>query len=382
MSNTVKQDKKNLLSRSIAAISDMFMPLMNLMCAGGIMKGILLILTASSFLSAGSGTYLILNAISDSTFYFLPVLLAITSAKTFHANPFYSTVVALILLYPSLTKVFESGTTLYFFNLPIKAVTYHSSIIPIIAASALLAVTERFFDRIIPELVRGFLTPLLSLTFVSLATLFVFGPIGAIIGDALAGGYSLLYSFSSPAAGLLLGVLIQPMVIFGFQWGLFLVAINNIGVMGHDSIIPIMAPAIFAQAGAALAVMIKSKNISFRSLCAPAVISALFGITEPALFNINLPRKKPFIFGCIGGAVGGLLAGLSKIQTPAFVLPSLITLPIYYSEHFMLYLMGCLSGFVIGFFLTFLMASDTAVADTGVLAKEGFADVTSQKSPI
>ena len=363
--------KKKLLSRSITAISDMFTPLMNLMCAGGIMKGALLILTTASFLSDSSGTYLILNAISDSTFYFLPVLLAITSAKTFHTNPFYSTVVALILLYPSLTNAFEAGTTLYFLNFPIKAVTYHSSIIPIIAASALLAVTEHFFDRIVPELVRGFLTPLLSLTIVSLTTLFVFGPIGAIIGDALALGYSLLYSFSSPAAGLLLGVLIQPMVIFGFHWGVLLVAINNIGVTGHDSIIPIIAPAVFAQAGAALAVMVKNKNTSFRSLCAPAVLSALFGITEPALFNINLPRKKPFVFGCIGGAAGGLLAGLSKVQTPAFVFPSLITLPIYYGEHYMLYLTGCLSGFVIGFFLTFMIASDTVVADTGALAKGG-----------
>ena len=363
-------EKKNLLSKFITYISDMFMPLMNLLCAGGIMKGALLILTTSSILSASSETYLILNAISDSTFYFLPVLLAITSAKTFRANPFYSTVIALILLYPSLTIAFETGTTLHFFNLPIKAVTYHSSIIPIIMASALLAVMERFLERVLPELVKGFLTPILCLSTVSLITLFVFGPIGAIIGDALAAGYASLYSFSSAAAGVLLGALIQPMVIFGFQWGLILVAINNIGVTGHDSILPIMAPAVFAQAGGALAVMVKSKNNSFRSLCAPAILSALFGITEPVLFNINLPRKKPFFFGCIGGAVGGLLAGLSKIETPAFVFPSLITLPVYYGNHFMLYLTGCLSAFMIGFFLTILTPSDTAIADTSALSKE------------
>lgn len=364
-------EEKKLLSKLISHISDMFMPLMNLLCAGGIMKGALLILTTTTFLSDSSETYLILNAISDSTFYFLPVLLAITSAKTFRTNPFYSTVIALILLYPSLTKAFETGTTLHFFNLPIKSVTYHSSIIPIIMATALLAVTEHFLERRLPELVRGFLTPLLCLSIVSLVTLFVFGPIGAIIGDALAAGYALLYSFSSAGAGILLGALIQPMVIFGFQWGLILVAINNIGVTGHDSILPIMAPAVFAQAGAALAVMVKSKNISFRSLCAPAILSALFGITEPVLFNINLPRKKPFLFGCIGGAVGGLLAGLSKTETPAFVFPSLITLPVYYGDHFMLYLTGCLSGFMIGFFLTILIVSDTAVADTDALSKGG-----------
>ncbi|MFA9464629.1 MAG: PTS transporter subunit EIIC [Velocimicrobium sp.] len=344
---------------------------MNLLCAGGIMKGALLILTTTSVLSDSSETYLILNAISDSTFYFLPVLLAITSAKTFHANPFYSTIIALILLYPSLTKAFETGITLHFFNLPIKAVTYHSGIIPIIMATALLSVTERFLEWILPELVKGFLTPLLCLSIVSLITLFVFGPIGAIIGDALATGYASLYSFSSAIAGMLLGALIQPMVIFGFQWGLILVAINNIGVTGHDSILPLMAPAVFAQAGAALAVMIKAKDVSFRALCAPAILSSLFGITEPVLFNINLPRKKPFLFGCIGGAVGGLLAGLSKIETPAFVFPGLITLPVYYGDHFILYLTGCLSGFMIGFFLTILMVSDTSFDDTCTLSKGG-----------
>ncbi|MDD3141980.1 MAG: PTS transporter subunit EIIC, partial [Lachnospiraceae bacterium] len=160
-------ERKKLLSALIAAISDMFMPLMNLLCAGGIMKGALLVLTTTSFLPCRSETYLILNAISDSTFYFLPVLLAITSAKTFRANPFYSTVIALILLYPSLTKAFEMGTTLHFFNLPIKAVTYHSSIIPIIMASALLAIMEHFLERILPELVKGFLIPLLCLSIVS-----------------------------------------------------------------------------------------------------------------------------------------------------------------------------------------------------------------------
>jgi len=310
-----------------------------------------------------------LHAIADSTFYFLPVLLAVTSAKTFHTNPFYSIIIAMILLYPSLTEAFDAGVTLHFFGLPIKAVTYHSSIIPIIMANALLSVTEHFLEQTVPELVKGFIIPLLCLIIVSLVTLFIFGPIGALIGDALAFGYASLYSFSSAAAGILLGTLIQPMVIFGFQWGLILVAINNIGVTGHDSILPIMAPAVFAQAGAAFTVMVKNKNISFRSLCIPAILSALFGITEPVLFNINLPGKKPFLFGCIGGAVGGLLAGLSKIETPAFVFPSLITLPIYYGDHFILYLTGCLSGFMIGFVLTIFLTSDTTVADIGALTK-------------
>ena len=348
----MNEQKKSLGSRLVAGISEMFLPIVNLMCASGILKGIMMILTSTAVLSADSNTYLILNAISDSTFYFLPVLLAITSAKTFHTNQFYSTVIALIVLYPSITEAFGSGLELDFLGLPIRTVTYSSSIIPIIMAIALLSYLERFLDFIIPDLVKSFLTPLLCISIVSLATLYIFGPIGAMIGDVLAFAYTALYDFSSPLAGLILGGLIQPMVVFGIQWGLVLVALNNVSLTGYDSILPVLAPAVFAQAGAGLAVFIKNKNLNFRAICAPTVLSAFFGVTEPILFRVNVPRKRPFFFACIGGAVGGFLAGLSQIQTPAFVFPSVITLPVYYGDNFLLYLSGSFVGFLIGFLLT------------------------------
>jgi beta-glucoside PTS system EIICBA component len=359
----VNKQKNSLFSKVIAAISEMFLPIVNLMCASGILKGILIILTSTSVISSSSDTYLILYAISDSTFYFLPVLLAITSAKAFHTNPFYSTVVALVLLYPSITEAFGSGLGLDFLGLPIRTVSYSSSMIPIVMATAFLAVLERFLNKHIHPLITSFLTPLICITTVSLVTLFVFGPIGAIIGDVLAVGYTALYEFSSPLAGFILGGLIQPMVVFGIQWGLVLVALNNVTLTGFDSIIPVLAPSVFAQAGAGLAVFLKSKNLKFKAVCAPTVISAFFGVTEPVLFRVNVPRKRPFFFACLGGAVGGYLAGLSQIQTPAFVFPSVITLPVYYGDNFLLYLSGSLVGLLIGFFLTFFWGTSDEVEE-------------------
>ena len=359
----MSKNKNKLLSKIVEKISEMFLPIVNLMCASGILKGILVLLTSTSVLSVNSDTYLILYAISDSVFYFLPVLLAFTAAKAFHTNPFYSAVIALILLYPSLSTAFSSGESLDFLGLPIRSVSYGSSMIPIIMSTALLSVLERYLNKILPELFQSFLTPLLCISTVSLVTLFVFGPIGAIIGDVLAIGYTALYEFSSPLAGFILGGLIQPMVVFGIQWGLVLVALNNVTLTGFDSIIPVLAPAVFAQAGAGLAVFLKSKNVAFKAVCAPTVISAFFGVTEPVLFRVNVPRKRPFLFACIGGAVGGYLAGLSQIQTPAFVFPSVITLPVYYGDNFLLYLSGSLVGVLIGFLLTFFWGTSDEVEE-------------------
>ncbi|MDK2807989.1 MAG: beta-glucoside system component [Clostridiales bacterium] len=151
---TINQRETTLLSKIIATISNIFLPIMNVLCAAGIMKSVLLLLVTASILSDTSDTYLILKAISDSTFYFLPVLLAFTSAKAFKANPFYCAVISLILLYPSLTEAFQGSSTLHFFNLPIKAVPYQSSILPIIMASALLSICEHFLENILPDVLK------------------------------------------------------------------------------------------------------------------------------------------------------------------------------------------------------------------------------------
>lgn len=346
---------KKVVNSMIDGISGIFMPLVNLLSAAGILKGVLAILTAIAVISAKSETYIVLNAMADSLFYFLPVLLSATAAKKFGANPYTCIVIAGILLYPSLVSIMGNGTIIHFLGIPMKGVTYHSSVIPMIMAAGFLAFTERFLNRILPDMIKGFLTPLLCLIIVSFVTLFAFGPIGAVIGDVLAVGYKFVYSLSPVMAGILLGAFIQPMVIFGLQWSFVLIGMNNITVTGHDTVLALIGPAVFAQAGASLAVMLKSQDKGFKSVCAAAVLSALFGITEPAMFSVNLPRKKPMIAVCIGGALGGALAGISGAQAMAFAFPSLAALPVFFGKGIILYLVSCIVGFASSFALTMLM---------------------------
>ncbi len=352
------QKEKTLVQVLIDGISAIFLPIVNLLSAAGILKGVLAILTATAVLSTKSETYIVLNAMGDSLFYFLPVMLAYTSANKFGVNPFTAVVISGILLYPDLTQLMEKGNTVHFLGLGLRGVTYHSSVIPIIMATGFLYLVEKALEKVIPELIKGFMIPLISIIVVGFVTLAVFGPIGAVIGDVLAAAYENVYGLSPLIAGLLLGAVIQPMVIFGFHWSFILIAMNNITVSGHDTILALMGPAVFAQAGAAFAVMLKSKNGAFRSVCASAVLSALFGITEPAMFGVNLPRKKPMIAVCIAGGIGGMIAGASKASALSFAFPSIATIPVFFGKGFLLFLLSCLLGFVIAFVATMFLKFD------------------------
>ncbi len=346
------EKKKSAVNVIIDGISGIFLPIVNLLSAAGILKGVLAVLSAAAVLSAESETYLVLNAMGDSLFYFLPMILAFTAARKFGSNPFTAVVIAGILLYPSLTTPLEAGETLRFLGFPLKGVTYHSSVIPMILAAGMLYFVERLLEHVLPDLVKDFLTPLLSILVVGFTTLFLFGPFGAMVGDVLAIGYGFVYGLSPAIAGFCLGAVIQPMVVFGFHWSFILIGMNNIMVSGQDTVLALMGPAVFAQSGAALAVMIKSKDKAFQTICASAALSALFGITEPAMFGVNLPRKKPMAAVCVGGGIGGILAGISGAKAMAFAFPSLAALPVFYGKGFGLYVVSCLIGFATSFAVT------------------------------
>lgn len=357
-SMTMNQIKK-YVDIVIDTISGIFLPLVNLLCASGIMKGILVLLTTVHVINESDGAYIIFNAISDALFYFLPVMVALTAAKKFKTNLYTAVIVALILVYPTMTTIFDNGEVIPFFGLNIQPVNYPSNIIPVIMVVGLLHFVESWLDKTLPEVIRGFLTPMISLIVVTLASLFVFGPIGTIFGDILAAGYENIYSLSPLIAGLFLGGLIQVMVIFGFHWSLIPIAITNIALNGSDTILALMGPAVFAQAGASLAVFFKAKEKTFRSTCLSATLSALFGITEPAMFGVNLPLKKPMIAVCIAGAIGGAIGGFTGASAMSFAFPGLMTIPVFVGQGFIGYLISIVTGFVLGFIFTIIFKFET-----------------------
>ncbi len=342
----------------IDVISSIFAPLLGVMAGAGILKGLLLIADNFGWLPKTSSTYIILFGAADSLFYFLPVLLAVTTARKFGGNIFTAMTIAGALLLPSVTALNGAETDVTFFGIPVVMMSYSSTVIPIILAVIVMSKLEKFFNRVIHESVKNFLTPMISLAVMVPLTLLVFGPFGVYVGNGIADALLAAFSFSPLIAGAILGAGWQLLVIFGVHWGLVPVFINNIAVYGRDGIKPAATASVFAQTGAAFGVMLKTKNKKLKTLAGSATLSAVFGITEPAVYGVTLPLKRPFIAGIIGGAVGGAIIGQGGTQAFASGAPGLLTLPIFYGpggQGFPALIIGIVASFVISATLTYIL---------------------------
>ncbi|WP_058993449.1 beta-glucoside-specific PTS transporter subunit IIABC [Sarcina ventriculi] len=324
------EEKMNPLNRFIDIVSGVFQPILGVLCATGMIKGVNAILLATGLVTEGSGSYIILNSIGDSLMYFFPIFLGFTAAKKFKLNQFLGIAIGASMVYPTITAL--AGTTINFLGIPVVMPSsgYASTVIPVIAAVYVASKIEKMFKKIIPDVVKTFLVPFCTLLVVVPLTFIVIGPITSTAGDLLGSVTSAIYNFSPLVAGLFIGGFWQIFVMFGLHWGLVPIAFNNLAVLGYDSVLAVSVPVCFAQTGVVIAIMLKAKNKKLKSLCIPAIISGIFGITEPAIYGITLPRKKPFILSCIGGAVtGGVVGffgckGYSAGATGVFALPSYI----------------------------------------------------------
>lgn len=345
---------KNNFNKFIDIISGIFIPVVNILMAAAVLKGILMVLVNTGIMSEGNGAYIILYSLADGFFYYLPVFLALTSAKKIGADRFTAVLIALSLLHPEITRIFQEDTILDFLGFTVKPVTYSSSVIPILLAVTFLHYVEKPLDRYLPNVIKGFIKPLVSIIIVTPLAFLVFGPIGALIGDGFASAYALLYNFSPLIAGICLGFIWQPMVVVGLQWGLVPVIINNLVTTGIDTILPMLGPGVFAQAGAAAAVSIITKNKKLKSVGISGTITALLGTTEPILFGISIPYKTPMLAACISGAIGGGIVGAAGSEAISFAFPSLITMVVYMGKGFSAFISSCILSFFIAFGLMFI----------------------------
>ncbi|HWO78485.1 MAG TPA: PTS beta-glucoside transporter subunit IIBCA [Bacillus sp. (in: firmicutes)] len=365
--DTSNQGKKgNIVGRTIDVISSIFAPLLGVMAGAGILKGLLLIATNFGWLDPASTTYIILAATADSLFYFLPLLLAVTTARKFEANVFTALTIAGALLYPSIITLRTDGVETDFFGIPVTLMSYSSTVIPIILAVIAMSKLEKVCNRFIHDSLKNFLTPLISLVIILPLTLIVFGPIGVNVGNAIADGLVAVFSWSPLLAGAILGASWQLLVIFGVHWGLIPVFINNVAVYGRDGVKPATTASVFAQTGAAFGVFLKTKNKKLKALAGSTTITALFGITEPAVYGVTLRLKRPFIAGIIGGAVGGAIIGQAGTQAFASGAPGLLTLPIFYGpggQGFPGLILGIVTAFVVSAVLTYILGFEDPVEE-------------------
>jgi PTS system beta-glucosides-specific IIC component len=381
-------EKVGIVNKFIDTISGVFTPILGVMCAAGMIKGFNALFVALHLLSDKSGTYTILNAIGDSIFYFFPIFLGYTSAKKFKLNEFTGMGIGAALVYPTISaltagkplytvfngSVLQSSVYLTFLGIPVILMSYSSSVIPIILSTYVGAKIEKVFKNVIPDVVKAFLVPFCTLLVTVPLAFIVIGPVATWAGKLIGAATLAIYNLSPIIAGLFIGAFWQVFVIFGLHWGLVPIMLNNISVLHYDPVIATFFAASFAQTGVVLAILLRTKNPKLRTIAVPAFISGIFGVTEPAIYGVTLPRKKPFIISCIGASVGGGILGAmgSKMYMLGgfgiFGIPSYIG-PKGFDRGFYGAIISIIVGFALGFIIMFVVGLGDEDINEGIKDK-------------
>ena len=361
-----KGKKKSKAAAAIDTLSGIFTPILPALTAAGMLKAVLSLLVAFKVVSSSDQSYQILNFMGDATFYFLPILLANSAAKKFKCNPYLAMMLGGILLHPNFVNMVaaskESGEAIRLFMIPIYNASYSSSVIPIILAVWFMSLVEPIADRISPKAIKFFSKPLLTILVSGIVTLSVLGPVGYIISNYLAAFLRAMENYGW-LVSMVLGAVFPLLVMTGTHYAIVPVGINNRMTMGYDSMVyPNNLASNVAQGGATLAVAFKSKVSETKQLAMSAGITAVCGITEPALYGINVPYRTPLYSAMAGGAAGGLFVGLMHVKNYSGGSPGLLTLPSYIGgdglSDFLFACIGAAIAFVIAFVISFILYKD------------------------
>ena len=309
------EEKQGLFNTFVSIITGVFSPFLGVFCACGILKGVMTLLATLGVVDGSGGTYNILYGIGDAAFYFLPVILGFTAAKKFKISEMEGLIIGLALVSP---YVLNDGTydisTL--FGIPVIAPStsnYTSTVLPVICAVAFAAWFEHRFKKYVPDTIKLFTVPLITIVVTVSLTFLVIGPITSLVSNALGMIFTVINDFSPILMGLLVGFFWQILVMFGLHWALIPIAISNLtlvnsqGLLIGEVIFTAMLGTTFAQTGACLGIMLKTKDKKLKELCPPSIISGIAGVTEPAIYGITLPKKAPFLRTCIVSGVAGAI---------------------------------------------------------------------------
>ena len=392
-----EQKKENLFNRAIDVISGIFQPILGIMAACGMVKGLNALFVALGWYTDTCGGYLVLNAIGDGLFKFLPLFLGYTAAKKFNLKPMIGLVIGAIMCYPGIQlsafeaagdplytlfadTMFESPVYTEFFGIPLISMNYTGTVIPVIFVVYFASKCEKLFSRFIPDLVKFFFVPMLTLLVTLPIGFLVIGPVATFSSNIIADFVISIRDFSPMIAGAIVGLTWQILVIFGLHWGFIPVYINNILTNGYDNVMMPFFACTFATSAVVLAIFFKTKDRKLKEMCLPNFISGIFGVTEPAIYGITLPLKKPFIIRCIAGMIGGgfygafnfrkfSMGGMGIFEFPAMIEPDggMGNLYIAFAR--------AILSMVIGFILTMIIYKDkTDVATESTMSAADSSD--------
>lgn len=346
-------EKVGIGTKILNTVAAIFTPTVPAIAASGMLKGILAVAALIGLNMYGVdiktyNTYIILNAASDALFYFMPIILARSAAKVFKTNDYIAMILGATLCYPAIVDLMTGENPVTLFGIGITQANYVSSVVPIIIAVFVLAYVEGFVKKIMPEVLKVIMVPTLSLLVMVPATLMIFGPIGIYFGNVVNWAYYYIMGLSPILLGAFIGGIWCVLVIFGAHRAIIPIGINDVAKTGRQNLLAFAGAANFSQAGAALGVFLKTKNKNLKTVAASATVTALFGITEPAIYGANLRLKKPMIYAVISGALGGALMGWGGSYGNAFANQGVLTIPVYAeagTKAFVCYLLGCLIAF-------------------------------------
>lgn len=327
--NSDSAQKGSILSRVIATMSAVFAPFVYILAGAGLLQGCLIIINLFAPSFAETGTYSVLSFLSWTPFTFLPVLIAVTASKHFHCNTFIALWCCLALVNPdwgNIAAQIANGENIKFLFFSMAQTTYTSSVLPPLFLVLVLSYLERFVEKHLPDVFKALATPFLCAIIMVPATILLIGPLSDMIANGIAAGYNFLYNTVPIVAALLIGGFWQVAVIFGVHWGVTPMVMSNFSNFGCDSFQAVQTCAVVAQAAACFGVVIKTRSKEMKNVAMSAGLTGIFGITEPAIYGVTLRLKKPFIAGCISGALGAVAVALFGSKNYVYAgLPSLLT---------------------------------------------------------
>ena len=256
-----------------------------------------------------TGTYEVLSFISWAPFTFLPIFIAITASRHFKCNMFIAVACCAALVSPTWSEIaarIAGGENISFLGIALAETTYTSSVLPPLFLVWILSYVEKFVEKSLPDVVKSLFTPLLCMIIMVPLTIVAIGPVSDNLATAIANGYNSLYNFAPALAAAVIGGLWQIVVIFGVHWGVTPMCLANYDMYGMDTFQAFQTMAVVAQMGAAFGVFLKAKKMETKNVSLSAGITGIFGITEPAIYGVTLKYKKPFICGCVAGALGAV----------------------------------------------------------------------------
>ena len=330
--NTEKKQKddRKLFDKIIGSITGSIAPVIPLLAGAGMGKVLLLVLTLTGILAKESQTYVFLNMIFDTGFYFMPAYVGFSAAKIFGANQYLGAVT----VHPTWMKLVSTGEPVQFIGIGVDLVKYSSTLVPAILSVWLMSYIEKGVKKIVPDMIKVFAEPMLVMLITAPLTFIVIGPIGDLISQGVANLSMFLFNHGGFIAIPILAAAYPWLVSIGIHKALSPISIGLIAEQGFDPIIRVVALcANMSQAAASLSVSLKTKNKELKSLALSSSMTAfLGGITEPAMYGVNLKLKRPMYASMIGGAVAGLFAGLMKMKAFIYVTPGILSLPMWISE--------------------------------------------------